>query len=147
MGLLTEYFSATSDDDAAAVLELPGGPLGLRPAPTVVSGNGIEPTVHLGSLEEILTGRPFEDYLPALPQPVAHVETYEVMVTPAPRSTTVALAALAPQDLARAAGAWSETEELLGADPEALADLLRDLAALAREADERGGAVYCWVCV
>ncbi|WP_258725834.1 hypothetical protein [Cellulomonas sp. NS3] len=65
MGLLTEYFVALTDDAAALVH---GGSI----PPHAVDGGGIEPVVHLGTLEELLTGRTFEEVLDDAPtSPVA----------------------------------------------------------------------------
>jgi len=91
MSLLCEYFAAPSDAAAAAVVDRLGGPAdatgepvpakrGLfhrqarpdrtpaRPAvayPTV-DGGGIEPVVQLATLEEILTGRTYDDVIEGL---------------------------------------------------------------------------------
>jgi hypothetical protein len=59
-----------------------------------------------------------------------------------------ALAQADGERLASVAVPWSQTEEFWGAgDPGALTGLLQELSGLARQAQARGEAVYCWVCV
>ncbi|GAA3757932.1 hypothetical protein [Micromonospora maritima] len=61
MGILCDYFSAPDDEAAAAVADVPGGP-GSAPDPglEVVELKGIQPTVQLGTLEALLTGRDYD---------------------------------------------------------------------------------------
>ena len=73
MGVLFDYFVAENDEQAASVIDWPGGPAkglpkrGLfgkaTPGFPVVDGKGIEPTVNLGMFEELLTGKTFGDQL------------------------------------------------------------------------------------
>lgn len=56
MGLISEYFVA-STDAAAALIDVDSIPS------HAVHGGGIEPVVHLGTLEELLTGRTFDEIL------------------------------------------------------------------------------------
>src|SRR6266702_3440886 len=74
MGLLCDYFTAASDAQAEETIDWIGGPadppqssgdlrgsqVAVRPT---VSLKGIEPTTWMGKLEEILTGRSFDDIL------------------------------------------------------------------------------------
>jgi hypothetical protein len=79
MGVLFDYFSAASDQAAASVISLPGGPGAPPSSPRrrgwlrgrqasaaavvpsdSVSAKGIDPLVQLGTLEALLTGRDYE---------------------------------------------------------------------------------------
>lgn len=63
-------------------------------------------------------------------------------------SLAAALANASDERLAEVAVPWSQTEEFWGqADPEELAEFLRDFASLARGAEEAGQRLYCWLCV
>jgi hypothetical protein len=91
VGVLYDYFAASSDEAAAATIDLSGGPGGAEPfSPElaaaikagdrdamrrfmmpkvrlsehglhVLSVKGIDPVVELGSLEALLTGTPYDD--------------------------------------------------------------------------------------
>lgn len=95
MGVLVDYFVAPTDEAAAVTIDWTGGPSAPpKPPPTgrrglfgrrakdvsdeeapgyrTVSGTGVDPVVQAGTLEELLTGRSFDDILSARPsQPVA----------------------------------------------------------------------------
>ena len=65
MSALCEYFASSTDDAAATVIDLDGGP-SHTPSPAVlgtVSGDGIDPSVQMGTLEELLTGRSVDDVM------------------------------------------------------------------------------------
>jgi hypothetical protein len=58
VGVLFDYFAASSDEVAAGIIDLPGGPAtGAGRSFDTVSGNGIDPVVQMGTLEALLTGR------------------------------------------------------------------------------------------
>jgi len=90
MGVFFDYFAATSDEQAASVINRPGGPgraaAALAPqdpgrrglfrrrtsgwwSPTpdsgahffTVFGDGVDPVVQMGTLEALLTGRAYDD--------------------------------------------------------------------------------------
>ncbi|MFC9693891.1 hypothetical protein ACFTSF_35385 [Kribbella sp. NPDC056951] len=146
MGVLFEYFAAKSDAEAAAVIDLVGGPGSLEMDSLSVSG--IEPVVQLGTLEALLTNHPYDEVAndPRNGHAVAVRGNGERLVLTITDSLATALARASAEDLQRVAVPWSETEEFWGtADPDVLADVLVDLAALARRAD--GNRLYCWVCV
>lgn len=73
MGLLIDYFLASADEQAAAVVDWPSGPAkgtpkkGLvgkaLPGLPTVQGPGIEPVVNLGMFEELHTGKAFGEQL------------------------------------------------------------------------------------
>ncbi|WP_428962008.1 hypothetical protein [Micromonospora fluostatini] len=180
MGILYDYFTAASDEDAAATIDLPGGPGGAEPARpglmealragdqeairrlarvrmrlsehglNVLSVKGIDPVVQVATLEELLTGVDTETLF-ARPRAAALVaERFggEQLVLTLADETQRALAELTPQRAAEVADPWSRTEEFGGyADPEALAEVVGELARLARHADEQQHRLYCWVCV
>jgi len=61
--LVYEYFAAASDDDAVRVHESASRPAPAnRPSGPVqrIDGAGVEPTVNLADLEELLTGRDYD---------------------------------------------------------------------------------------
>lgn len=152
MGLLCDYFVAPSDDDAAATIDWAGGPSrpeGDNAAYEVVSLNGIEPVVVLGQLEAVLTGRPVMDILrdPGHKQ-VAIRDGGERLVIPVGARLEQALATLEQPAILGVAEAWSQAEELYGrAQADDLADVIRQLAALAHTAQATRRHVYCWMCV
>ncbi|GCD21280.1 hypothetical protein ACFO3K_03015 [Cellulomonas algicola] len=139
MGLLTEYFVAPTDEAAASVHS------DSIPA-HAVDGGGIEPVVHLGTLEELLTGRTFEEVLDDAPtSPVADRHGGEELVVRLTDALTRALADVSDGRLDEVAVSWSETDELEGADPADLAAFARALSALARRARAEGAHLYCWL--
>ena len=119
-----------------------------------VTDTGVDPLVQLGSLQSILKGRDFDttlDEILSVPEGSMNVairDGGERLVMAVPDSTVSALAESTDEQLAQAAGPWSETEEFWGqGDPEILTGLIMDLAGLARRAQSNGNKVYCWVCV
>jgi hypothetical protein len=145
MGLLIDYFAAPSDDDAAAALET--GPGDRFPA---TDGTRIEPVVTLGKLEELLTGKTFEQRLsdPASRPLIASAHDDSVVVVKLADSFVQALADAGKPRLDALAVPWSQMEELGGmADPAALADFLYRLQDLAETAVGEGSAIYCRICL
>ena len=111
---------------------------------------GIDPLVQLGTLEELLTGRPYDDVVedPRSGKDLASRNGGEVLVLTITDTLTAALLSASDERLAGVAVPWSQTEEFWGqGDPADLADFLRDLAALARRADAAGHKLYCWLSV
>ena len=141
MGILTDYFIAP--DAAAAAGALLQGPASTF---TTLEGNGIEPTVHLWTLEEILTGRSFEEILDDESDPIAEDDDGSLVLPVSELLLDVLIDAPAER-IQTAAEAWSTSEELAGADPEALVAFLDGLAELARAARAAHSTIYCWVCV
>ncbi|MFB6724966.1 hypothetical protein ACFCV3_32615 [Kribbella sp. NPDC056345] len=143
MGVLFDYFAAKSDAEAAAVIDRVVGPDSLLL-------KGIDPVVQLGTLEELLTNRPYDEVAddPRSGHVVAVRDHGARLVSTLTDSLATALAQASREDLERVAVPWSQTEEFWGsADPEILADVLTDLADLARRAEANGERLYCWVCV
>lgn len=180
MGVLFDYFAADSDSEAGSVIDRAGGPgsqtvqvspptggkRGLfgrkraTPQPfttdpglvafDTVSVKGIDPVVQLGTLEELLTSRPYDDVVndPRAGKTVASADGGERLVCTITDSLTTALARASDEELQRVAQPWSQTEEFWGdADPEELTEILGELAGLARRAQANGHRLYCWVCL
>ena len=172
MGIFYDYFIAPGDTEAAAAIDRTGGPgqpaspinqkgrglFGRRQKdaasadqgftyPTI-EDTGIDPVVQGGTLEELLTGRAYEEIEldQRWGQSLAVRDGGERLVLTLTDGLIDALAQATPEQLASAAGPWSHTEEFWGTgDPEELTALLHDLSGLAREARTRGESVYCWV--
>lgn len=154
MALLCDYFAAASDEEAAETIDWVGGPSqppegGSHPH-RVISLTGIDPTVMMGSLEELLTGRSLIDEIIKDPtrKPVAVREGGERLVIPLGPRMDEALASASDERLKELAIPWSQTEEFWGqGDPEILTPLLLELAGMAREAAGEGKHLYCWLSV
>jgi hypothetical protein len=153
VAVLFDYFTAPSDEAAATVVDRIGGPSSrAHPAAPAafhtVRAPGVDPVVLMGSLEELLTGRTFEEILDdPTSGPVAARGGGERAVVRLTSSLTRALAESDEERLAALALPWSRAREFWGrGDADALAALLRSLASVAREAQADGQAIYCWVC-
>lgn len=156
MGVLFDYFSAASDEAAASAISLLGGP-GAPSAGTSAASSfdtvpvkGIDPVVQLGTLEALLTGREYEQVMagPRAGHVLAAQDGGERLVVTLTDELQAALADAGDTQLAAVAAPWSQTEEFFGhGDPQILAGLLRELAALARRARGKDERLYCWVCV
>jgi hypothetical protein len=168
MGVLFDYFSAASDQVAASVISLPGGP-GAPPVPQrrgwlrgrqvsappvvafdTVSVKGIDPLVQLGTLEALLTGRDYEQIVagPRAGHALATQSGGERLVVTLTDELQAALADADDTQLASVAVPWSQTEEFFGqGDPQVLAGLLHEFAELARRSRNKDERMYCWVCL
>jgi hypothetical protein len=120
------------------------------PGLPTVDGSGIEPVVSLGMLEELLTGKTFDQQL-ADSQSRAIVATRdggECMVHRLGDDFASAIGRSAPARLRELAVPWSQIEEFYGqTDPTDLSQFLLQLRDLAAQATDTGRHVYCWVCV
>ncbi|TCC26155.1 hypothetical protein [Kribbella sindirgiensis] len=115
-----------------------------------LSVKGIDPVVQLGTLEELLTGRPYDDVVddPRSGHHLAMRDGGERLVFTLTDPLTAALAEASDETLERVAGPWSETEEFWNAaDPSDLAEFLKELAGLAQRAQAGDQKLYCWVSV
>lgn len=179
MGMLFDYFSAGSDEEAGTVIERLEGPasqttisqpeqkrgmfgrkrkqalpeFGLNPALVIfdtVSVKSIEPVVQLGVLEELITGRTYDDIVqdPRSGHMVAERLGGERLVLTLTDGLSSALADASDETLEQVAVPWSQTEEFgYAADARELATFLKDLSGLASRAKASGKLLYCWVCV
>src|SRR5690349_5381158 len=141
VGVLYQYFAATSDELAAAAIDLPGGPAGVQSASPelreafrrgdqdtlsrlmkprvhgsehgfdVLSVNGIDPVVQVGSLEELLTDASFEVVLarPRAGMDVAVRGGGEQLVLSLSDELQQALTAATAEQLSELAEPWSRT--------------------------------------
>ncbi|WBB74321.1 hypothetical protein O7602_01800 [Micromonospora sp. WMMD1128] len=151
VGILCDYFSAPSDEAAAAVADVLGGPRAAAdPGFDVVELKGIEPAVRLGTLEALLTNLDYDAVTrnPRQGKAVAVRDDGEVLVISLTDELRAALADAPESRLREVARPWSETEEFWGqGDQSVLAEVLIELAGLARRATTRDERLYCWVCV
>lgn len=115
-----------------------------------VSAKGIDPVVQMGTLEELLTGRPYDEVVddPRSGRDLASRNGGERLVLTLTDALAAALVATSAERLSEVAVPWSRTEEFWGEhDPIELAEFLRDLSALARRAAGAGHRLYCWLSV
>ena len=173
MGVLFDYFSAATDDSAATAIDMVGGPgqpkstnvspkrglLWRRPAEQsaapsatfdTVSTKGIDPVVQMGTLEELLTGRAYDDVMTdaRCGKDLAVRDEGERLVLTITDTLLSALADATEDRLLAVADPWAQTEEFFGSAKGAdLLPFLRDIAALASRARDEGHRLYCWVCV
>jgi hypothetical protein len=161
VALLIDYFLASSDEQARAVIDWPGGPgksapkKGLfgrphTPGLPMLEGPGVEPVVNLGMFEELLTGRTFDEQLgdPLSRVIVANRDGGERLVIRIGDGFISAIADSDPNRLQELATPWSQIEEFYGqADPADLSRFLLRLRELAAQATSSNQHVYCWICV
>jgi hypothetical protein len=153
MGVLTDYFSAPSDEAAASAIDRgPSHPLtdpSAEPPFETLQAKNLDPVIMLGTLEALLTGRDYDDIRkgPRQGHLLAGQDDYQLLVLTVTDEIQAALAAASNKQLAEVAVTWSQTEEIGGADPKELAGVLEELAGLARRAADRNERLYCWVCV
>lgn len=145
MSIFCDYFAAGSDEEAAAAI---GGVDTEQDG--VVSAEGVDPMALLGSLEELLTGRPYEDIWagPRSGLLIADGGDGHRIVVAVSDELSAALADASDEQLAQVAVPWSQTEEFAGeADPEQLAEVLGGLATLAQRAGVAEQRLFCLVSV
>ena len=151
MGVLFDYFAAPSDERAAEIIDLGGGPAEANIP--VVQTTGIDPVVQMGTLESLLTGVDYDTVAdgPRSGHIVAVRDEGERFVGTITDELQAALAEASPERLDEVVLPWSQTEEFEEdeeeADPKALAQFLAELGQLARTASANGDRIYCWVCV
>lgn len=171
MSAITDYFSAPSDEAAAAALDdlLDVDPDDIaateelyrtspdeatrpqvRTAATgtpVLQARGIDPKVSLGQLEAVLTGRSYDDVKtgPRRGSMVAAGEDGDAFVLSVPDELRAALTASEPTALIAAAREWVFDED---AEPsEESVPFVVALAELASTAATRGERLYCRIIV
>ncbi|MFE3881123.1 hypothetical protein ACFXPX_42910 [Kitasatospora sp. NPDC059146] len=141
-----DYFSATDDQAAVAVLQTPGGP--GRADLDVVFLKNIDPVVAVARLEAIMTSCGYEEASerPRSGQLLSDPEDDGAFVVSLTDTLAAALASASQDDLVRCAELWSETDELrqIGVSVEVAAGVLDALAGLAQRAQASDQRLYCW---
>ncbi|AZI58553.1 hypothetical protein EH165_10850 [Nakamurella antarctica] len=147
-----DYFSAPSDDLAVSMVDYgpvaaPANPNGTAQWDTV-SVSGVEPSIQLLELQELLTGVEFDEILD-IPRAGDTLQTSvesEAMVVTITDALQAVLADSKDDSLAGVAAEWATSEEFGGAVEAAyLETFLHQLVGLARRARARGERLYCWV--
>ena len=144
MSVLSDYFSAPSDEAAASVVADLLSDTGYD----VLEMNNLFPDYHLLPVEVFLTGRSTEAVKdgPRHCKLLASVDDYQVVVVTVSDELTASLAAASSEQLAEAAESWAQFEDFRGSDTSGLAGFLGDLASLARRATARNEHLYCKMC-
>ena len=145
MGVLTDYFAARNDQDAARAHAAVGGPrqLGFKTA----QFKSIDPLVTIAMLDEIVRGTNALEWIRANAggdRMVAGGPDDEQWVFRVAPEHAEMLAEL-PGEVRPIAERWAKSEELKGFAPADLTDVLVSLRNLAREARRTGERLYCWV--
>jgi hypothetical protein len=154
MGIVTDYFAAPGDALAATVLHEASGPStptrgSGRPLFDTVCLPSIEPFVMLGTLAQLLSGRPYGE-VTARPR---HGSLVVDGGDEGPWVVTVSddlvadLAARSPARLADVAWRWSRSPELSSIPTDRVVTAVLALGELAARADQVRHRVYCWTCL
>jgi hypothetical protein len=160
VGIFFDYFVAPDDETAAAVIDWPGGPAsgldesgpaGKRSAglPTL-QDTGVEPTVALGMLQEMLTGKRFDEQLAdSTSRPIlANRDGGECLVLRLGDDLVGPLAQTPTEHLRELAQPWAQIEEFWGqGDPSHLSEFLTELQQMSKSAQSLQHGVYCWICL
>lgn len=141
MSVLSDYFSAPTDEAAARALT----EVLHRSAHDVVEANGLAPNYHLLPVETFLTGRSASAVKegPRHGKVLASIDDFAVVVVTVSDELTASLAAASSERIAEAAESWSLFEDFQGADTSGLAGFLTELSGLARRALARKERLYC----
>ena len=142
MGLLTDYFAATDDTDAARSLH--DGP--LRTGVYAIESKSLDGVVTMATLEAILTGGDAMEIIHqnkgALVGSVGDEGPWVIKVR---QSLTRAFGEPDGARLYGVAQAWAATDELKGSNPDDLYGFLWKLAHLSQWATANNQAIYCWM--
>jgi len=143
MGVLTDYFIAGSDAEAAGTLQATGGPeqAGLA----TLQLKGVDPVVNLATLEGILTGADPMGIISEGLEAVANGGSEGPWILRVRPTLVTALSAESPGKLPDVAADWAATEEYEGTDPKELLDVLHDLGHLAKQSLDENKSLYCWM--
>lgn len=141
MAIQIDYFAASTDDEAAATINLEAGP--RSESSDVVPSQDVDPGLALGYLNEVLTGVPVEEFLdgewPALVAQSNDEQRFVLQVDPG--FVTLMTTREGPYD--DLAHQWAKAKAPDGADEWApdsrdLADFLNDFAQLCFRAMDEG---------
>lgn len=149
MGVIYGYFAAADDDDAVRAVVREDD----EPAATGYDGfdvNGMDPTVDLLPVEEILSGRSAKAIQadPRHGHLLATADEGQLLCLSLTDALRDALAAADRGSLHDVARAWAASEVFpTPPDPDGLGGFLEQAVDLASRAVERGHRLYCWICV
>jgi hypothetical protein len=146
--ILTEYFVASSDEIASAVL--PSGPARASVLPVSFDANGMEPVVVMGKLEAILTGRDYDQVCENPRQGLMIANDRRNSVFAVTEELRDALAVSGDGRLRMAAEELAPTKEIAAVDAEGVAGVVNavlELGDIARIARLRSEGMYCWTCL
>ena len=136
MGMLIDYYLAGSDASAAELGDDP------EAATASMTGNGIEPTVMLATLETLLTGAADEEIL-ASGGGIVGLSDAGAMIVHVRHQLVEAVAAADQDRLRTAAASWIESDELVGtAELDDACEWLDTFRELAVQARSSGLGVY-----
>lgn len=110
---------------------------------------GLDPYVIMGKLEVALTGQDYRAITAGTQygRLVAKRGAQGPWVTKVSSPLQAALSLARSGKLARAAAEWSQAEELGGASPKEMTEVLEGLSGLARRTTAKDEHLYCWVCL
>ncbi len=140
MGILADFFVATHAD--ALLYEQLLGDLPAERYEVVNSGRLT--ALEIGSLWAILDGVEWDFKQHELINHTPPDESAESWLSEFPAPLTAKLASIDDAAATKCAEAWSETEELEGADSDDLSDFVGELRGLAQHAQASGNALYLW---
>jgi hypothetical protein len=145
VGVLTEYFIARDDTDAARAHKSLGGPKGV--GFETAEWKGVDPVVTLAMLDQVVTGRDALAWIKSgFPDStVAGSDADEHWVFRVYDHHRAVLEAIRDEEIRDVARRWGATDELKGWDSKDVEAILRDLVRLARSARMTGQGLYCWV--
>ena len=155
VGVLTHYFSASSDEVAATAVNRLGGPGTPTDGPSALPPfdtaefKDIDPIVNLGTLESILTGVDYDVITADTSHGrlVAQRDDEGPWVISVSAELQAALATVDSDQLTRADIPWTKTEEFRRAAPQSMLWVIEELAGLARRATAKSERLYCWICL
>ena len=146
MGLRIEYFAASDDIAAARLLDADDAADAIDGSPRLTAGP-IDPVVLLGSLEEFVVGRSFEEQLsdPDSRRIVADQNGGARLIIRIDDALVAALGSLDRDRVPELAGQWASAEEF-GSDVNValLEEFIGQLSHLSAEAVTTGH-LYCFV--
>lgn len=145
MGVLTDYFIANDDQDAARAHASLSGPKGA--GFETAEWKSVDPVVTLAMLDQVVTGRDALEWIKsgAPDSSVAGSETDEHWVFRVYDHHRAVLEGIRDDQVADVARRWGATDELSDWAPRDVEAILRDLVRLARTAREKEQGLYCWV--
>ncbi len=145
MGVLTEYFVARNDEDAARAHASLTGP--KRAGFETAEWKSIDPVVCLAMLDQVVTGRDALEWIKsgAPDSAVAGSGDDEHWVFRVYEHHRAVLEGIGDRQIEDVARRWGARDELKNWDPKDVRAVLTDLVRLARAARNSGQGLYCWV--